>query len=347
VPFTGEKKSSGKKKISDIVAIDLATSGVKLVRAKRSKDGAVIVGVDVLAPIDLSPETSEEEKKGGGGKRLPLPKAWVSYYAAVCLTGEKAAVRYVSLPGQFKEGVKVLEQLREHMGLDGEYRIAYVITEQPQKKAETRLLAAALPEEDAGALLANMSTGYPAALSIEVSSLSALNAFYMSGVLEQQDGAVGFIDSGARVSLLAVFNKGALVLVRKFNIGGESLIKRLQQQMAVDREVANGIISDGSFDISQSVQGVMEPFLRQISISKDFVERREDCHIQALYVTGGMSLSQYWMDRIQRTAGVETRQWNPFDGLRMTDDALPEKLEGQEARFAAAVGAAMGAFKEI
>jgi len=352
VPLTGDKKSSKQKKISEVVAIDLATTGMKLVRAKRGKDGPVITAVDVLPPIDLAPlveETDEEEEQEAVDCTLALSKAWTSYYAALSITAEDAAIRYVSLPSQIKDAEKLKSQLREHMGLDGDYRISHVVIPALERRAEMRLLAAAVPVSEVEHLLSYVESGYPAALSLEVSSLAALSGFRALGPIgeeSEEEGAIAFIDSGARVSLMAVFNKGSLVLVRKFNVGGEALVKRLQQQMAVDREVASGILSDGSFDISQSVQGVMDSFLRQISISKEFIERREDCHIKTLYITGGMSLSEYWMEKIRGTVGVETLVWNPFDELEVVEGAYPEKLEGQEPRFAAAVGSIFGVFEE-
>ena len=344
----GDKKSSNKKKISEVVAIDLATTGMKLVRAKRGKDGPLITAVDVLPPVDLTPVDDTEEEEEEREYKLPLTKAWTTYYAAISMTAENAAIRYVSFPNQIRDAAKLEAQLREHMGLDEAYRISHVITSVPERKGEMRLLAAAVPVSEVEELLSYVETGYPAALSLEISSLSSLSAFQALGPIEDEkdEGAIAFVDSGARVSLMAVFNKGSLVLVRKFNVGGEALVKRLQQQMAVDRDVASGILSDGSFDISQSVQGVMDPFLRQISISKEFIERREECHIKRLYITGGMSLTKYWMERIKRTVGVETLQWNPFDGMNISEGAYPDKLLGQEPRFAAAIGSVIGAFEE-
>jgi Tfp pilus assembly PilM family ATPase len=82
----------------------------------------------------------------------------------------------------------------------------------------------------------------------------------------------------------------------------------------------------------------MDPFLRQMSISKDFVERREDCRVLKVYVSGGTSLSRYWVDEIKSAAGTEVERWNPFASLRLAPDALPASLAGQETRFAAALG---------
>jgi Tfp pilus assembly PilM family ATPase len=157
---------------------------------------------------------------------------------------------------------------------------------------------------------------------------------------------VAVVDAGARLTFMALFNKGVLVLVRKFDLGTETIVTKVQQQLNVDRDTARGIISDGSFDISQSVRAVMDPFLRQLTISKDFVERREDCRVVKCYLSGGASLLRYGVDEIRGATGVDTGLWNPFANLQIADGAYPAELAGHEPRFAAAVGACLGVLEE-
>lgn len=344
MPLFGKEQSVSKFKIADVVALDAAATGYKLVRIKQGKEGASVAAVEMVPVADLNGPCPPTEE----GEKLDLPKNWMAYYVAMTVSGTNAVIRYVSLPGNVSPSPEVAGQLRDHMGLEGDYRLAYVVTEESSKKKnETRILAAAYPEDRSQALLSRVASGNPAPVSLEISCLSALNAFAAYGPLDQHpDDAVGFVEAGAKVTLLALFSRGSLVLVRKFNMGGETLIDRVQQQMGVDREVAEGIIWDGSFDISQAVESVMDPFLRQVSISKDFVERRESCRIKAVYASGGMSMSGYWLDSIQNAVGVTTTRWNPFERLTVDAGALPDALKGQESRFSAAVGAGMAVFEQ-
>jgi hypothetical protein len=48
---------------------------------------------------------------------------------------------------------------------------------------------------------------------------------------------------------------------------------------------------------------------------------------------------------IEAATGQVPIKWNPFDGLAMQPDAYPEKLQGQEIRFSAAIGAALAMMK--
>jgi Tfp pilus assembly PilM family ATPase len=76
------------------------------------------------------------------------------------------------------------------------------------------------------------------------------------------------------------------------------------------------------------------------------VERRENCHIRKLFVSGGVTGARDWQNEIRSAVGVAPETWNPFAGLQMAADALPQRLAGTESRFVAATGAALAALGE-
>jgi Tfp pilus assembly PilM family ATPase len=346
VPQAEKKKSRSKSKVVEIIGVDLAGSGVKLARVKASRDKPVVTALGLLPPIETELFDKDGEQVLEVPEKLPLSKAWTTYYAALAVSGRNAVIRYVTLPGHVENSPNLSVQLREHMGLEGDYRLSYSVMPEMKKKAETRLLAAALPSDDAERIMSMVDVGFPAPMSLEVSCLSSMNVFSLYGpLLEHEEDAVGFIETGYYVSMLALFNKGQITLVRKFNTGSERLVARVQKQMQVDRETAEHIISDGSFDISQAVQEVMDPFLRQIAISKEFVERREGAPLSRVYMSGGMALSRFCCERVAHTVGLPVHPWHALLACDLTDDAIPPELSGQEMRFSAAVGAAVGALE--
>lgn len=305
----------------------------------------MVMGTDILPVIPIN----------GNGSRDPaqlailreLPKPYKANYIALSVSGERSVVRLLSLPGQPQSSAAVESHLREHAGLEGDYRLSYSASQTQngtRGRVETKYLAVAMPEQEAQGVLSLVPSGPPAPWSLELSGLGALNSFIHGPGRNENEGAVGVIEGGAHVTFLALFNKGSLVLVRKFDFGCDSLVGKVEQQMGVDRDVAEGIISDGSFDISSCVRDVMAPFLRQLSISRDFVERQEKCRINRLYVSGGMSLSDYWVEGIKTGSKVDVVTWNPFAATKIAPGAFPEKFKGQETRFAAALGAAYGAY---
>jgi len=155
------------------------------------------------------------------------------------------------------------------------------------------------------------------------------------------------IDFGARISTFVLFNKGVLALIRRFDVGTDTLLDRVRETLGVDRETAEGIISDGAFDVSQSVTEVMEPLVKQLVVSRDFVERHENCHVVKVYVSGGLAASRNSLDELASSLGIEVDLWNPFEGLTIMPGVLTENLAGKEWRFSVAIGACLATFEEI
>jgi Tfp pilus assembly PilM family ATPase len=116
--------------------------------------------------------------------------------------------------------------------------------------------------------------------------------------------------------------------------------------LGVDAPTAAGILADGSFDISHTIAEVMDPLVKQIVISRDFVERRENCHMSRLYLSGGLTVSRCVRDELRGALELDVETWNPFEGLRVQSGAVPESCVGREWMFASAVGACLGTFEE-
>jgi Tfp pilus assembly PilM family ATPase len=319
--------------ISDVLAVDLGASGTKVVRLKKVGAEASVVAVDLL------PKLVFPAGDPGAGAPLQLDRALQARYVALAGAGATSIVKLISFPSHSEKSPDA--HVNELMGLgnDADFRMGYEILS--ETRAERRVLAAAIPERDAQAMLALFPTGTPAPCSLEVSGLAGLTAFERGAGLAQQEGCVAAIECGAQATLVAFYNKGVMVMVRKFEFGANSILKKLQGSLGVDEEVAAGILNDGSFDISQILHHAMEPFLQQLVISWDFVERREDVRVGALYACGGGMMMRSWGQEMETATGQKPQVWNPFEGLTLADGAFPQRLKGQESRFAAAVGAGL------
>jgi Tfp pilus assembly PilM family ATPase len=190
-----------------------------------------------------------------------------------------------------------------------------------------------------------LPSGLPAPYSLELSGLASITTF-MHGPGKQHTGeAVGVIDFGANTTVFVLLNKNVVALIRRFDMGTNAILEKVQKSLGIDRETAQGIIADGAFDISQAVGEVMEPLVKQLVVSRDFVERRENCHVGKIYVSGGLIVSRDSLDEMTSAMGVEIAFWNPFDGLEVAPDAIPDNLSGQEWRFSAAIGAGLATFE--
>jgi len=322
---------------SDVLGLDIGASGTKAVRVKRIRNVPTVVAVDILPAISLP------EMEGVQVIPLQIPKAFKARYAAVTVSKGGAMVKLLTFPAH--SGKTNNDHVLELMGLgtDACYRLGYEVIF--ENRTEVRALASALPDSVAKKICQLFPLGIPAPCSIEMSGLASLTAYHHVCGGENSESNCVVIDFGAAVTLVAFINKNSLVLVRKFDFGTTQILKKMQDNLGVDQEVALGILNDGSFDVTKVVHQAMEGFLQQLTISWDFVERRENLRIEKLYVCGGGAGLHLWAQEVESATGQAPTRLNPFDGLAILPGAIPDQLNGQEPRFSAAIGAALAMLK--
>lgn len=325
---------------TDVVGVDVASSGIKAVRMRIHGDTVTVVAADVL------PRVANGAPAGENTPALEIPGKLKARYAAMTFSAQGAIIKLLSFPGAFDERAEA--KVTESMGLDdpSRYRVGYKIISEGHGRAESRILAVAHLEEEASRIPLLLPAGLPAPRSLEVSGLATMAAFLNSLPEKDRNGPVGIIDFGDTTTTYALFNRGLLALVRRFNFGTNGLLEKVQTSLGVDRETAQGIVTDGSFDISQSLTDILDPLIKQFMVSRDFVERRENCRIARLFTSGGLARSHDAVEEIRSSMDVELETWNPFDGLTVAKDAIPPELTGQEWRLAAAAGACLATFEE-
>lgn len=326
---------------SDVVGIDIGATGVKAVRMRKNNNEVSVLAADILPPAQISTD-------GSPPQAISVPSKLKAKYAAMTISGDNAVVKLLSFPGHFD--ARAEEKIVANMGLQNpdQYRISYKLISEGHGKAESKVLAVALPENEASVIPLFLPIGLPAPFSIEISGLATLTAFQNGPLTKHMDTSVGLIDFGTQTSTFALFAKeGILALARRFDFGANSIVEKVQQTLGVDLETAQGIIADGAFDISQSVNEVMDPLVKQLIVSRDFVERREDCHIARIYVSGGLAMSRDCIEEMKSSMGLEVELWNPFTPVKIAPNAIPSGMEGQEWRFSAAIGACLATFEVV
>lgn len=329
---------------TDVVGLDIGSNSVRAVRMRKNNDGLSVVAADI---IDMPSQESETDKTTALPP-LPFSAQMKARYASLAVDSGPATIRLLTLPG--KDDADLDDRVIDSLGIENpeDFRISYTLLEdEGGGRNETRLVAVAYPDEIAAAALGVLPTsGTPAPHSIEVTGLATMTAFLNGPVASREKDTLGLIDFGETSSLFAFFHKGTPVLIRKLDRGTNALLDKVEATLGVNHETAVGIISDGSFDISAAATEVMQPLVRQLVVSRDFVERRENCKVDAIYLAGGLAASRDTQNEVNSAMGVAVESWNPFAGITVAPDAVPEALKGQEWRFAASVGACMATFEE-
>ncbi len=328
--------SRSQKKFTELVGIDFATTGTKVVRMRNHKGKLILAGIDLLPAIEL----------GGEAVRLQLPRNMSTYYASLAYTAPAAVVRLVNAPLPGEDEALPESRLRELLNVTDDFRVSAQLIKRGKGRQDSSFLAAAVPQNEVRQLLGMFPSGPPAPASLEVSGLAFVAAFLNARGDECKDQAVCLFEAGESVSHFVFLNNLSIVLVGKLPFGARMMRKKLAEDLGVDDELAASILSDRSINISSSLASVLAPHLKQLTISKDFVERLQGCRISKVYVSGGLCLLPSISEEVGQMLHAEVGQWSPFENIVIENEALSPEMEKQATRFSAAIGAAIGGFQE-
>jgi Tfp pilus assembly PilM family ATPase len=327
-------REMGQRQLSNLLALDFATTGVKSVRLKKVKDRIVLAAADILPPC--GPDAEE---------RLVLPKPLAAYYAAVCATMDNVMMRVFSQVLPEEEDIEAL--VRENLSAPSDYRVGGLVLSRARGKRDSTLLGLAVPEKTVQHYLELFANGAPAPHSLEVSGLSALSAFLYNRSAQIENETVCVIETGACCTYAAFFHRGQLQLFNRFDVGGDALLRQVQLALGVDVDTAGSILSGGLVDVSQHIRHILNPVTRQLSVYREFVERQNKAQLSAVYISGGLATVPCWQTAVKEVLGFIPQVWNPFEKIEIPPDVFPAKFKGQESRFAAVVGAALAGMEAL
>lgn len=313
---------------TNLLALDFATTGIKAVRLKKGKDQMVLVAADILPPCGQDAEHRPE-----------LPKPLAAYYTALCATMENVMLRV--FPQVLSEEEALDGIIRENLSAPSDYRVGGMVLSRAKGKRESSLLGVAVPEKTVQHYLGLFENGAPAPHSLELCGLAAMSAFLYTCGAQTENQTVCVIETGAKHTYAAFFHRNQLQLMNRFEVGSETLLRQIKLALGVDSEMAETILAGGSVDVSSQIRQALSPFTRQLSIYREFVERQNKASMSAVYISGGLATSPCWQTAMKEVFGVIPNTWNPFEKMEIPEGAFPEQYKGQEARFSAAVGAAL------
>jgi Tfp pilus assembly PilM family ATPase len=322
-----DKKS--KRKITEALGIDLGNTSVKVVRIKKSGNSFSLIEADVMETVDW---------QSNGEVRLNLDKKLITPYAAICYGGVDSVIRYVDFPAKLS-GRVMDNRLRKQLGVNGDYRLSSCIALEGKGGDDNKVIAVSVPLQDTQKIRRLLPGARPTLVSIEISGLSALHTFENTEVVKKAEDAVCYIECGAEVTVVSFFYQGRIALTRKFEYGGSELVSRIRELLNFEQDAALATIFDDPQPLNASKGNPMGPFLKQLTISRHYIERSEQCKIGKVYASGGLSYSPYWTEQIARTLETEVEVWNPFTANGVT--SYPRGVKGVESMFAPAVGAAL------
>lgn len=318
---------------ADVLGIDCGSDAVRLVRVKKNGNSFCLAGGAVLASVDTESESVNP---------LSLPVKLRGRFAALTAPSRPESVKILRLLESFDPDSKAEILARMNCKDDEDVRLAVRVLIPGAHKLEARLLAAVMPERQAEGLLALMPTsGAPAARSLGIAELGVINAFYRDPRFIDSKQARGLIHFDHDYSLIALFNDNQLSQFRTFSFGVHAVLQKICKALNLDSGTAGDVLNDGAFDISHLIEEDFRDVRSQLVISRDFMERSENCTLEELHISGPASLTRPFIGGLPVPESISN--WSvlePYAEAAAGD--IPEELAAEPWRLAAAVGAALG-----
>ncbi len=332
---------------TDVTGFDIGHSDIKAVRMHRTGESLSISAAHIIPlPHNENEPQESTENEIPNSLNLELPAEIKAQYGCIATPGENAIIKLLSFPG--KPDDKITDKVINSMGIKNldDYRLNYKITSSGDAHNESHILAAALPENEARQAMTLFSTGIPAPLTLEISGLATISAFLNGPATRHKSEVIGVIEFGDNISTFALFNKNNLSLLRRFNFGTAKIISQIMKTLGIDNKTATDILDEGSFDISMVTNELLVPIANQLAVSRDFIERRENCNVSCLYIIGELANTASTADIIREAMHIDIHTWLPTENITVEENAFSPELENQQWKFSAAIGACLATLEK-
>ncbi len=238
-------------------------------------------------------------------------------YASLVSVEDQSILRVVNFPGQVAPRERLSQQVRQTLGVDDSYALAFQVMGKrcQEESGEYSVLCSALPLERSGQLRDWVLSNGSKPASLVCGGVAVANLVQaIPGFL--QDGAgTGILHVGEKCSDLLLFHGRELAVARQFRFGKRLLVEALMNSMKLERETAEQFLRSGSFDMSYEAGPVLEPWLHQVEISLDFIDRRYGRTIEQLYLFGEGGQSRTLELILGSAVGRRIVAWNPLAQL--------------------------------
>ena len=316
--------------------IDIGSSNIKLVELQEKKGRFELLKCAVNA-------ISGEDVKTSLKDLLALSKL-SSKRVNVSLSGPSVIVRYIEMPSMKKE------ELSSAIKFEGGKYIPFDVNEaildcamldkSPSGNTNRVLLVAAKKDKVNSYREIFKEMGLDIA-SIDVDTVAILNAFQRLGLETKQESVYAMINIGARFSNMNIITKGYPYFTRDIMWGGMDINSRIKELLRLspdEAEILKCNPGERKAEIGGIIIPALEKFTSEVRMSFDYFEEQFGKNVERLYISGGSAYLFNILDFLKESLEIEVILWNPFEGIKTTDESIDKELRNSPGEFAVAVG---------
>jgi type IV pilus assembly protein PilM len=305
------------KKAGELLAQVCKEAGVKTTQAMTALQASSVFSTILALPKTKDPKAIKPLIDAELGKLAPLPVSEMITYSTM-IDGEKG-----------KEEEK--KRSKEEEGVKKE------------KDKYTRVLVTGAAKTFVQKYIEIFKTAKLNLQAIDTESFALIRA-----LIGKDRGAIMILDLGSKRTNLFIVEKGIPFVSRSINLGGDTVTKRMVEQMQLSEGDAERAkrdlgIAGGNGSLPKILEPIMQPIVNEIRFAFQLyanMELTEIKRVEKIILTGGSSHLAHVPEYLSETLNMNVYRGDPWARVVYPKD-LAVVLEEIGPRMAVAVGLAM------
>lgn len=302
------------KKAGELLAQVCKEAGVKTTQAMTALQASSVFSTILALPKTKDPKAIKPLIDAELGKLAPLPVSEMITYSTM-IDGE----------GKKTDKVEKTEKAKE------------------EKDKYTRVLVTGAAKTFVQKYIEIFKTAKLNLQAIDTESFALIRA-----LIGKDRGAIMILDLGSKRTNLFIVEKGIPFVSRSINLGGDTVTKRMVEQMQLSEGDAERAkrdlgIAGGNGSLPKILEPIMQPIVNEIRFAFQLyanMELTEIKRVEKIILTGGSSHLAHVPEYLSETLNMNVYRGDPWARVVYPKD-LAVVLEEIGPRMAVAVGLAM------
>jgi len=317
-----------------LIAIDISSTGVKLVELARTRSGYELKAMAVVPlPRDAIVENTVIDSMAVSQALLDaLEEARPSVRkAAISVSGNAVIIKTVNMPiaTEFELEPQIEFEADQHVpyDIDDVYLDFQILGEDPADAGQMEVVLVACKREIVDDYQLVLNEAGLEAKCVDCAVFALENAAEMLGLInddaaiesfdDEDSQSIGLINIGANLMNINILRNGQMAFVRDQFYGGQNLTEEIQKGHNLGYQAAEEMKKTAFHDVSpEAIERFYVGLTSELVRSLDFyaANHAED-PVQKLYLTGGTALVPEIAIELEQRLGIKTEVVNPFDKI--------------------------------
>jgi len=348
-----------------LIAIDISSTGVKLVELAHTRSGYELKAMAVVPlPRDAIVENTVIDSMAVSQALLDaLEEARPSLRrAAISVSGNAVIIKSITMPTvtEFELETQIEFEADQHVpyDIDDVYLDFQILGEDETDATQMEVVLVACKREVVDDYQLVLNEAGLEAKCVDCAVFALENAAEMMGLInndaalesyddEEGSQAIGLINIGANLMNINILRNGQMAFVRDQFYGGQNLTEEIQKEHNLGYQAAEDMKKTAFHDVNpEAIERFYVALTSELVRSLDFyAANHAEYPVQKLYLTGGAVLIPEIAIELEQRLGIETEVVNPFDKIKVNEKKFnQEDLDRIGPMMMVPVGLALRSF---